>query len=237
MFELIKLGLKEQLTYIFLIYGLSFIIMFFALARSLRNTESRVYKEAFWMLAGFALTKGLSAWADATDLVVGETASLHGVTADNLSTILAVFSNLFILQFSVGMMTYRLPYRKIYQILPVVLFGGYIILFFSGMIERSNADSIGRFNFGYNGGVLTTVALVNLYHIQKQTKRTKLLRGISGLAIGFAFYSVFDGILNKPILGVPIYMFRMFCAVMITSASFYIKELFMESKTRKVDYI
>lgn len=237
LFEIIKLGLQEKFTYIFFIYGLSFIVMFVVFYRALRNAESSAYKETFWMLAGFALTKGLSAWADAANLVVGETTSLSGMTVNNISVILVVFSNLFILQFAIGMMTHKVPYRKIYLVIPIVLFGGYVLLFLSGVIERVNADMIGRFNFGFNGGVLTAVALINLYHVQKKTKRTRLLRGIAGLATGFALYSIFDGILTGPLFGTPVYIFRMFSAVIIASSSFYFKELFAETKSLRVDYV
>lgn len=236
-YDAVRLGLQEAFTYIFLVYGLSFIIMFIALYRILKNAESDVYREAFWMLAGFALTKGLSAWADAADLLVGETTSLHGITINNLSVILVVFSNLFILQFAIGMMTYKVPYRKIYLLIPIILFGGYVMLFLSGVIERVHADFIGRFNFGFNGGVLTTVALVNLYHIQKKSKKLKMLRGITGLAAGFALYAIFDGMITGPFMGAPVYLFRMSTAVIISASTFYCKDLFAETKTRRVDYV
>ncbi len=235
--EAARPGLPELFPFIFPIYGLSYIVMSIVLYRTLKTAGSDVYREAFWMLAGFALTKGLSAWADAADLLVGETSSLYGITINNLSVILVVFSNLFILQFAIGMMTYKVPYRKIYLLIPIVLFGGYVMLFLSGVIERVHADFIGRFNFGFNGGVLTTVALVNLYHIQKKSKKMKLLRGITGLAAGFALYAIFDGMITGPFMGAPVYVFRMSAAVIITVSTFYCKDLFTETRTRRVDYV
>lgn len=235
--DLIRFGLSQPLTYVFLIYGLSFIIMFFLLYRELRNAETDLYKDAFWMLAAFALCKGFSVWADAADLMVGETTELYGITADNLSKVFSVLSNIFILQFSIGLMTFKSPHRNIYRLFPVILFCGYVTLFLLGIIERIDADMIGRSNFGYNGGILTTVALINLYQVQKHTNKILLLRGIMGLAVGFALYSIFDGIIRKPVMGVPIYIFRMLCAILITAASYNVKDIIRIKKAMKVDYV
>lgn len=235
--DLIGLGMSQPLTYVFLIYGLSFIIMFFLLYRELRNAETDLYKDAFWMLAAFALCKGFSVWADAADLMVGEITDLYGLTADNLSKVFSVLSNIFILQISIGLMTFKSPHSNIYRLFPVILFSGYVTLFLMGVIERIDADMIGRSNFGYNGGVLMSVALINLYQVQKHTKKILLLRGIMGLAIGFALYSIFDGMIREPVMGVSIYMFRMFCAIVITAASYYVKDIFRIKKSMKVDYV
>lgn len=235
--ELIKLALKQQLTYVFFFYGLSFIVMFYFLFRALKNSYSPAYGYVFWMLAGFAVCKGFSVWADAVKLIIGEAVSLYGITAYNISTMFAVIANVFILQFSISLMTNKVPYKNIYQAFPVILFGGYLMLFMLGLIESYDANIMGRYSFGYNGGILTSVALFNLYNVQKQTKNTRLLMGIIGLAVGFALYSIFDGIAEQPILRISIYYFRMICAILLAAASFFIKDLFTEKKRDKVGYV
>ena len=237
MLELIREGLTHELTYIFSVYGLSFIVMFYALLRILKKSESKTYNDVFWMLACFALSKGLSVLVDAANLIVSDRVELYGITLNNLSAMFAVISNVFVLQFSIDLITCRIANRNIYKVFPVILFSSYIVLFMFGIIDDYDANVTGRYGFGYNGGILASVALFSLYNSEKQNKSIGFLRGLQGLAIGFILYSIFDGVAEKPIMGVPIYLYRMVCAVLIATSSFYLKELFVVKKTSNVGYL
>lgn len=229
--------IRDLLFYILFIYGLSFLAMFFVLFRSLRKATAPTYVSAFYMLAAFAINKCFSIWADGLRLFTGVTVDLYGITLIKLATMFTVIANVFLFQFSVDLITSKSPARNALRMAPVILFSGYIILFVLGLIETFDANMIGRVSFGYNGAVLSSVALFNLYYTVKQGRNVRLLRGILAAGLGFAFYAIFDGLVEKSIGSVPIYVFRMFSAMIITAASFYLFELFQEKKVCKVDYV
>lgn len=229
--------IRDPLFYVFLIYGLSFLLLFFVLFTAIRKATARTYVYVFYMLAAFAISKCFSVWADGLRLFTGAAIDLYGLTLVNLSTIFTVVSNVFLFQFGVELITYRLPTRNIFRMLPVLLFGGYIILFALGLIETFDANTIGRKSFGYNGAILSSVALVSLYYTLRQSRNVRMLRGILAAGLGFIFYSVFEGVIEKPISGIPIYVFRMFSAIILAAASFYLVELSDKNKARRVDYV
>lgn len=228
---------RELLFYVFLIYSLIFLAMFFVLFRSARKTTAKTYVYAFYMLAAFAISKCFSIWADGLKLLTGTSMELYDLTLINLSIILTVISNVFLFQFSLDLITYKLPARNIFRIAPVLLFGGYFILFALGLIETFDAETIGRHSFGYNGAILSSIALFNLYYTLRQSGNVRVLRGILATGLGFIFYSVFEGMIERPISGIPIYVFRMFSAIILAAASFYLVELSDKNKARKVDYV
>jgi hypothetical protein len=229
--------IREPLFYVFLVQGLSFLLMFFVLFKAIKKATARTYVYVFYMLAAFAINKCFSAWANGLALFTGTAIDLYGLTLINLSTIFTVISNVFLFQFAIELLTHKLRTRNIFRIFPILFFSGYIVLLALGLIETFDANSIGRLSFGYNGAILSSIALFNLYYTMRQSSGVRLLRGILASGLGFAFYSIFDGLAEKPISGVPICVFGMFSAIILTAASFYLVELFDEKKIRMVDYI
>lgn len=110
----------------------------------------------------------------------------------------------------------------------------YIYLVYGLSLETFEANKVARFGFGYNGAVLSSVACFSLYYTLRQRKVPK---GILTTGIGLIIYSIFDGLADKPISGVPINVFRMFSGIILMSASFYLVALFDEKKIRKIDYV
>lgn len=225
------------LFYVFVIYGSSFLLMFIILIRAVRKSPSEKYVEAFYMLAAFANSKSLSILAEGTRLFTEVKLDLYGLTLFNVSTMMNVISNVFLLHFGIEIITYRMSARNIYRVFPVLLFMGYVILYMFGIFDTVEADSIARFGFGYNGAILSSIACFSFYYSQRQIKDSKVLMGILATGIGLIFYSIFDGLAEEPIGDIPIQVFRMFSAIILAASSFYIARLFKEKKIQKVDYV
>ncbi len=228
---------KALLLYIYVLYGLSFVVMFILLFRSVTNASNKKYADVFYSLTAFASTKSLSILADGVRIFTNLTFDVYGLTLLNISTMLNVISSVFLLHFGIELITLKLPHRNIYRIFPLLLFIGYLILFTFGVFDPLEANQIARFSFGYNGAVLSSVACFSLYYSLRQSKDLRAPKGILATGVGLIIYSIFDGLTENPISGVPIYVFRMFSAVILTAASFYLVALFDEKKIRKIDYV
>jgi hypothetical protein len=228
---------KDLLFYVYVTYCLSFVVMFVLLFRSVTNATNKKYADVFYSLAAFTSTKSLSILADGVRMYTNLTFDVYGLTLLNISTMLNVISNVFLLHFGIELITLKLPHRNIYRIFPLLLFAGYLTLFTTGVFDPLEANQIARFSFGYNGAVLSSVACFSLYYSLRQSKNIRAPKGILATGVGLIIYSVFDGLTENPISGVPIYVFRMFSAVILTAASFDLVALFDEKKIRKIDYV
>jgi hypothetical protein len=150
---------------------------------------------------------------------------------------LNVVSNVFLLHFGIELITYKLPHRNIYRVFPLFLFIGYLVLFMFGIFDSFEAERIARFSFGYNGALLSSVACFSLYNTLKKSGNVKATKGILATGLGLIIYSIFDGLAEAPISGVPIHVFRMFSGIILMAASFYLTALFAGKKDFKVDYV
>jgi hypothetical protein len=228
---------RDILFYSYIIYGLSFIAMFVLLFRSVTKASNKTYADVFYSLAAFASSKSLSILADGVRQYTNLAFDAYGLTLLNISTMLNVISNVFLLHFGIELITQKLPHRNIYRGFPLLLFIGYLVLFTTGVFGPLEASRIARFSFGYNGAVLSSVACFSLYYSLKQSKNIRAPKGILATGIGLIIYSIFDGLTEDAISGVPINVFRMFSAVILMAASFYLVALFDEKKIRKIDYV
>jgi hypothetical protein len=228
---------KNPLFYIFLLYGLSFIVMFTILIRAINKATVRTYVDAFYMLAAFANIKSLAIVVDGIRLFAGSKIYLYSLILVNVSSMLNVISNVFLLHFGIELITYKAPHRKIYRIFPLLLFIGYLVLYVSGIFDALEVTSMARFGFCYNAAILSSVACLTLYYSLKQSKNVKVPKGILATALGLILYSIFEGLTEKPISGVSIYIFRMFSAIILMAASWYLVALFDEKKICKIDYV
>jgi hypothetical protein len=135
------------------------------------------------------------------------------------------------LQFGVSLLTYRSEKAGVLRFIPVLLFGVYIaVIGITNVNDVFKAGLIARYSFGFSGALLSSIALYRLANSMKAMGNSKLIKGIVVTAIGFAFYAVFGGLIIKPIVGIPIELFRSACAFTIAISSFYILDVFKTSE-------
>ncbi|MDA8173512.1 MAG: hypothetical protein M0018_02855 [Nitrospiraceae bacterium] len=230
--------LAAPLFYIFFVYGLSFIVLSVVLFREIGKASKIAMVSTFSILAAFGLLHGLAEWTDWVRFIFdGGNLPVFAAAGPGagepwflkyVSQILMVVSFTVLLQFAVNMLTYKSE-NKSARAIPAVLFVLYLIyIFASGTVAQSvfAAGNIGRHLFGFVGGTMAAIALLKLANELMPLGNSRLISGLAAGALGFAYYSVFGGLILHPVIGLPVQLFRMCCAVEIAFSSFYILDVF-----------
>lgn len=217
----------QPLFYIYFIYGLSFITMAFLLARGIERATSVAIVSTFFMLAVFGLVHGLVELIDWLRFIMKTVGAQEIVAVTYLSQGGMVISFVFLLQFGINLLTYRMEKKTAIRSIPVLLFILYIAgIYYFGVSDVLKAGLIGRHAFGFTGAALTAVALFGLSRSVKDLNNPKLERGLVVGAVAFLLYGVFGGLLVQPLFGLPIQLFRAACAVVITVSFMFVLDVF-----------
>lgn len=223
------------LFYIFFVYGLSFIVLSVVLFREISKASKIAVVSTFSVLALFGLLHGLAEWTDWIRFIAnGGNVASFGAAANEpvflkyVSQTLMVVSFVVLLQFASNLLTFKSEGKAV-RAIPVVLFVLYLIYVFASGAVASNvfaAGNIGRHIFGFIGSTLTAIALLKLANEMIPLGNSRLISGLAAAALGFAYYSVFGGLILHPVIGLPVQLFRMCCAIEIAFSSFYILDVF-----------
>ena len=212
---------SEPLFYIFLVYGLSFLLMAYVVFRGIKNATAMALVSTYFALALFGLTHGLTELVDWVRFVVKVTDKREIELLKYLSQGLLITSFVVLLQFGINLLTYANIKRRAFRFIPSVLFAAYL----AGLLVTKTTDVlaaglIARRSFGIAGSLLSGIGLFVLANSMKAVLDSKVVKGL--LVTGFAFcgYAVFGGLLIQPIFGLPIQLFRAGCAVAIAISSF-----------------
>ena len=217
----------EPLFYIFLIYGLSFLLMAFLIIKATRTASSAPFIITFYMLALFGLTHGVTEMVDWVRFIVKTLGAAEIRALTYVSQIFLVISFVVLLQFGINLLTYRLENRRAFRALPILLFGVYAsVIAVLGITDILKMGLIGRYSFGFAGALLSAVGLFVVGNTLKPLGNRKLNRGMTIAAAGFLCYAVFGGLIVKPIAGIPIQLFRSACAIAIAFASFSVIDIY-----------
>ncbi len=223
--------LREPLFYIFFIYGASFLIMSYVVFRGIKKATAITLITTFYALVLFGITHGTTELIDWVRFIRKATGAGELEILKYLSQILLIISFVVLLQFGVNLLTYRNEKKGTFRLIPGILFVAYIVvLFLIKTDDISKAGLIARHTFGFSGSLLSGIALYNLANSMKAVGNPKLTKGLVVIAIGFAFYALFGGLVINPVVGLPVQLFRAACAFTIAISSFYILDVFKASE-------
>ncbi len=223
--------LREPMVYLYVIYGASFLVMSYVVFNGTKKATDITLITTFYALNLFGLTHGVAELIDWERFFLKATGTGEVEILKYLSQIFLIISFVVLLQFGVNLLTYRNERKGTFRLIPVILLLVYIIvLFIIKTDDISKAGLIARYTFGFSGALLSGVALYNLADSMKDVGNSKLIKGLVVAASGFALYSVFGGLIIKPIVGLPIQLFRAACALTIAISSFYVLDVFKASE-------
>jgi hypothetical protein len=215
------------LFYIYLIYGLSFLVMAYRIAGGMKRATSIALVSSFFMLVLFGVAHGVTEIIDWIRFINKTLGKPENPVLFYASPMLLIFSFVFLLQFGINLMTYKSGRKGVYRVIPVVLLVIFIAALFAlGMSDISTIGLIGRYSFGFIGSAVSSIMLFRLGVMMKALGDRKLVQGLYLAAIGFACYAVFGGLLIAPVIGLPIQLFRAVCALTISIASSFILDVF-----------
>ncbi len=204
---------NSTLTLIYLIYGLSFLGMSLGITVSLRRTGKIRLLTGFHWLALFGLVHGLHEWVDLVFLLWGP---LHPAL-ELLDALALLVSFVFLLQFALGTLLYRVP-LKLYQWIPLAAAG--IVVFFlaiTGDLTPDRIELASRWILGWSGALASGAAMV---YLAKKLHDLGLLSRRFGALVatgGFLGYSVAVVLVDSGPGGIPIPLIRTFFAVVISA--------------------
>lgn len=207
---------------VYLIYGTSFIVMFFAIM-IWRNRVSHIeLMNDFEYLAVFGLLHGLAEYSDIPRFLAWQPSWAYDLV--KLVLVSGSFAALFAFGLSVisaGIEERRwmrgIPYGAIAMYFWLLAFVGLDTVYGEGKgISYALADLAQRHSLGFLGAFVTSYAFLELSGKMNSIIGTKAGRRFMYAGISFALYAVFGGIIVTPFLGVPAVVYRSVIALMIT---------------------
>lgn len=223
--------LTEPLFYIDLFYGISFLLMSFVVFEGARKASSIIFVNTFYVLGGFGLIHGITELIDWVSFILKTSGAGELEVLIILSQSCLITSFVLLLQFGTNLLTYKSEKKSIYRLLPILLFvaySGYIFVAETSQIRT--AGLIARRGFGFSGSLLSGFAFFRVAKSMKVIWQPRLTNGLIVTGIGFMCYAVFGGLVDGPILGLPIQLFRAVCAFTISVYSFATLEILKVSK-------
>ncbi len=215
------------LFYIYLLYGLSFLIMGYLIAGGMKKATSLALVSSFFMLVVFGVAHGAAEIIDWIRFINKTLGNPENPVLFYASQILLVSSFVFLLQFGINLMTYKSGRKSVVRAIPVVLLAVFAAAIFAfGISDISRIGLMGRYSFGFIGSAVSSIMLFRLGSTMKALGDRKLVQGLNLAATGFACYAVFGGLIIDPVIGLPVQLFRALCALTISVASSFILGVF-----------
>ncbi len=208
--------LVEPLFYILFLYGVSFLLMAYLIARGARRAASVPLVSSFSLLALFGLTHGITEMLDWITLVVRLVVTPSVAAWVFLSRLFLVASFVILLQFGVQLLVSCRGGRRALRFLPAAALGVFlVVVFVLRLADIERIGLLGRYCFGFSGAAVSSAALFTLSRTIAPLGNRRLARMLTVAGAGFACYAVFGGLIVKPIAGVPVQLFRSACAITI----------------------
>ncbi|MCX9009954.1 MAG: hypothetical protein OIN66_02420 [Candidatus Methanoperedens sp.] len=222
---------------VYLIYGTSFIIMFFAIM-VWRNRVSHIeLMNDFKYLAAFGLLHGLAEYSDIPRFLAWQPAWAY----DLVKLILVSSSFAALLAFGLSVISAGIEERRWMRGIPYGAIAMYFwLLAFVGLdtiygegkgISYALVDLAQRHSLGFLGAFTTSYAFLELSGKMNAVIGTKAARRFMYAGICFALYAVFGGIIIAPVLGIPPVVYRSAIALLITIAVIRIFHMFKVKHT------
>lgn len=215
--------LAEPLFYIFFVYGVSFLLLAYLVARGTAGSGSVPLIAAFRMLALFGLTHGVTEMTDWVRFVRKTLGAPEMAALTWLSQVCLVLSFVLLLQFAVNLFTAQAisSIVPVVRLLPLAALLAYVaVVLVRGMTDPLAIGLLGRYVFGFASATLAAIALLTTASTLSVLGDRRLTNGMYVAAVAFACYAVFGGIIVKPVAGAPVQLYRSACAVVIALSCF-----------------
>ncbi len=214
------------MIYIYLLYGLSFFILWTILLIYHMKLSRFTLARNLWMIGLFGLTHGISDWLIMLIVVQNVQEPIFKI----VSLVFLIVSFYFLIQF--GLSTIALKRKKIVlNMLPVLLFSVLIFIIITSDQKFLMGGIFSRYLLGIPGSLLTFYALSSQIADLRKMGRPALVRDLKFASIGFLCYGFFSGlvvpeagffpasVLNYRVftseLGIPVELFRALSVLVI----------------------
>ncbi len=214
---------------IFFIYGLCFFLLGIAIFLYPKKGSSFQLAPSLWLLAAFGILHGIDEWIDMFTLIRGTEA---GISLRAASLILTGSSFFFLILFGTTIAAQKSKrYRVALKSTPYLLSGVWAIIIGFSSQPFIRGDIWARYLFGLPGALLTAYALVSQLPEFDSHHAPKVKGYLKVSAGAFLAYGLFAGlivrdapffpasVLNYPMFsaltGLPVQVFRAFCAAII----------------------
>ncbi|MDO8727543.1 MAG: hypothetical protein Q7J35_15860 [Candidatus Methanoperedens sp.] len=218
---------------VYLLYGTSFIIMFLVMALWKHRMSHIELLSDFKYLAIFALLHGLTEYVEIFRILGLEPSWI----LDLIKLLLATSSFTALLAFGVnvvsaGVEEYRwlrgMPFGALWMYVWMLIFIGIDFTNNNSGINYTVADTAQRYTLGFLGALITTYSFFEISTKIKIIVGEKEQKRFIYVALCFALYTVFGGLLDSDvrILGIPVVVYRTLTAILITLSIIGVFQLF-----------
>jgi hypothetical protein len=223
---------------VYLIYGTSFIVMFFAIMIWKNRVSHIELMSDFKYLAAFGLLHGAAEYSDIPRFLLWQPAWAF----DLVKLILATSSFAALLAFGLSVVSAGMEERRWVRGIPVgALIMYFWLLFFVGIdnvgegagISYKLADLAQLHSLGFLGALVTSYAFLELSGMMNNLVSTKAGRRFMYAGMSFALYAIFGVVIVNPLFDVPAIVYRSAIALLITIAVIRIFQLFKVKKANK----
>lgn len=227
--------LTRNMDIIFLVYGLSFIIMAIAILVQPRRESAFKISEIFWLLAAFGISHGINELLDMIQIIKRYDVNVWNTTR---ASILAL-SFIFLFEFGRGLLSLSLKKFFNRSLTIVVALSVFLLMF----IHQSDSSIWPRYFLGFPGGLMAGAGFIIYYKRNKSALKLFKIRGyfvraavatalygaLAGLIVPKAAFfpaSVINNASFLSITGIPVQVFRTFCAIVLSVSVFKILGIF-----------
>ena len=177
------------MVYIYLIYGLSFFILWTVLLIYHMKLSRFPVARNLWMIGLFGLSHGISDWL----IMLIAIQNLQGTIFKIISIGLLILSFCFLIQF--GISTIQLKRREpILNLLLVLPLAALLFIIIAAENKFLMGDIFSRYILGVPGSLLTFYALFMQIEDVKKMDQPTLVRDLKSASFGFLCYGFFSGL-------------------------------------------
>lgn len=245
----------KNLDIVFMIYGLSFVVMAIAILIQPRRQSIFRLSDIIGLLAGFGVTHGLNEWLDMFN-IFETSAHIHRSSYIFDITRLTILGISYIFLFEFGRRLVSLRVKKILN--KWITVSLCFLTFVLGFILKEERSIWPRYFLGFPGGILSAIGFIWYYYDNKVILSLARVRkyfvcasvsiGIYGVLGGFivpkgSFFPAY--LINKvsflKLSGIPVEVFRTLCASVLAWSVWNILRIFdweiiceLKSRTEEV---
>ncbi len=227
------------MIFVFFIYGLSFFILGLSLFIYPKKASKYKLSKDILFIAAFAVLHGINEWIDMFILILEPMESLAlGI----IGMIFLPGSFFFLIQFGIRSIFETKNEYSALKILPIILLAIWGTIAVINNYSFIICDIWSRYLLGVPGIFLTSYALFLQFRKLKGVKNQNICKYLIMASGAFLFYGIFSGlitdeaqffpasIVNSTVfidkVGIPVQVFRAFCALIIAGSLTYVLKIF-----------
>lgn len=202
------------IAWIYVVYAASFTVMGITVLLAVAKTPGLKLGRSFLLLGAFGLLHGAKEWVDLAIVVRGSSEGPLGI----LSSVLLWISFVFLLEFA--LLTVTLWDTAWYFAVQPPILAGLLagVLAATGSTTVEESERLGRIFLALPATAASAGAFLVLAAKLEPLENPALLRGARSAAVAFLAYNAVVAA-HRPLLGLPVPLFRTACALFITGAT------------------